>query len=102
MSDRILTLHPTGKQGVNIERAKYDAVRDAILDSIRQAGEMRFADLPDAVGQRLPHFEGSVGWYTTTVKLDLEARGLIARVASVSPQRLRLVESSPAAPRGSK
>lgn len=31
---------------------------------------------------------GSVGWYTTTVKLDLEARGEIARVESARPQRL--------------
>jgi hypothetical protein len=31
---------------------------------------------------------GSVSWYTTTVKLDLEARGGIARVKGAKPQWL--------------
>ena len=29
MNERILTLHPAGKSGVRIDRAKYDAVRAA-------------------------------------------------------------------------
>jgi hypothetical protein len=36
--------------------------------------------------------EGSISWYVTTVKLDLEARGLIARVPGSHPQRLRMAE----------
>jgi len=32
---------------------------------------------------------GSTGWYTTTVKLDLEAKGEIERVPGSTPQRLR-------------
>ena len=91
MSDRIMTLHPQGKAGVNIDKAKYDAVARAIIDLIQARGEMLFGDLPDAVGQRLPDFDGSVGWYTTTVKLDLEARGMIERAPGKGPQRLRLV-----------
>jgi Family of unknown function (DUF6958) len=35
---------------------------------------------------------GSVGWYTTSVNLDLEARGLIERVPGAQPQRLRRVQ----------
>ena len=92
MEDRILTQHPAGKQGVKIDRAKYEAVRAAILDAIHgQGGQIPFRDLANAVGQRLPvDFDGSVGWYTTTVKLDLEARGEIARVDNRPPQQIRL------------
>ncbi len=91
MDDRIMTLHPAGKTGVNIERVKYDAVRQAIIASIGEQGELAFKELPGAVASRLPvDFDGSVGWYTTTVKLDLEARGLIERVPGQSPQMLRL------------
>ncbi len=31
---------------------------------------------------------GSVAWYTTTVKLDLEVRGEIKRIEGANPQRL--------------
>jgi len=90
MSEKIMTLHPEGKEGVNIDKAKYDAVREAILAIIGDRGEMPFGELADAVGKRLTDFDGSVGWYTTTVKLDLEARGEIERVPGSGPQQLRL------------
>lgn len=89
MAERILTLHPSGKAGVNIDKEKYDAVRAAILDSLRQSGTITFSDLTDAVREKLADsFAGSISWYVTTVKLDLEARGEIARVPKSSPQRL--------------
>jgi hypothetical protein len=37
------------------------------------------------------NFEGSVTWYVTTVKLDLEARGQIKRVTNSRPQLVKLV-----------
>lgn len=91
MSERIMTQHPEGKEGVNIEKAKYDAIKRAILASVEKQGEIRFQDLPKAVeAQLLGPFDGSVGWYTTTVKLDLEARGIIERIPGRSPQVLRM------------
>ncbi|MBE2222501.1 MAG: hypothetical protein IAF02_13220 [Anaerolineae bacterium] len=92
MSDKIMTLHPQGKAGVNIDKAKYDTIRAAILAAITEnGGEIAFKDLPTAVASHLSApFDGSIGWYTTTVKLDLEARGEIKRVPGISPQRLRL------------
>ncbi len=91
MSERILTLHPEGKQGVNIEKYKYDLIKEAILISIKERGTILFQELPAAVETSLEEpFEGSIPWYTTTVKLDLEARGLIERIPGRSPQELRL------------
>lgn len=91
MEERITTRHPQGKVGVNISKAKYDVLRGAITDSLQKQGEMTFSELGDAVRQRLEgNFEGSNSWYYTTVKLDLEARGLIERVGTGSPQLLRL------------
>jgi hypothetical protein len=92
--DRIMTRHPDpGKAGVRILRWKYDAVRKAILGAVPMddAG-FPFKELAGAVKTSLPPDTlaelGSVGWYTTTVKLDLEARGQIARVKGARPQRL--------------
>ena len=53
---------------------------------------MEFQKLPALVKKQLSRKDltelGSVGWFTTTVKLELEVRGEICRVDGVSPQRL--------------
>jgi hypothetical protein len=91
MGERIMTLHPAGKQGVSIDRAKYDLIRQAILASLAQRAEIPFAELDAAVAANLSRpFDGSIGWYTVTVKLDLEARAVIERVPGPSPQVVRL------------
>lgn len=91
MNEKILTLHPQGKQGVNISKDKYDVMKVAIINVLQKQGEMTFSGLNDEVGRQLEgNFEGSIGWYLTTVKLDLEARGLIERFGK-SPQQLRLI-----------
>ncbi len=73
---RIDTLHPEkGKNGVNIELAKYDEIRDAILTVLDEQGSCSFTDLTEEVAAHLgSSFDGSIPWYVTTVKLDLEAR----------------------------
>lgn len=92
--ERIMTLHPDeGKSGVNISKHKYDAMHAAILKALEEEDEPTFHGLGDAVGRQLEgNFDGSIGWYYTTVKLDLEARGVIERVRGSRPQRLRLVK----------
>lgn len=95
--ERVLTLHPDPvKKGVRVDRARYEAVRDAILHAVPAAGDgLPFGRLSDEVRARVPEglFAGaSIAWYTTTVKLDLEARGLLQRLPG-SPQRL--VRSEP-------
>ena len=91
MSDRILVQHPDStKRGTNIDRAKYDIMRHFILDTLRAHPNLSFADLRRLADDTLTDFDGSVGWYLTTVKLDLEARGEVER-SKGSPQRLRLV-----------
>jgi len=91
MKDLIRTLHPEKKQGVNISREKYEIIRKAIFTVLRAHPEITFTKLSTAVEKQLDHkFEGSVTWYVTTVKLDLEARGEIKRVPKSRPQLLKL------------
>jgi hypothetical protein len=90
---RILTRHPEGKQGVNIRRDKYEAMSAAILRSVRGRGEAPLQVVRDDVNSELrDRFEGSVSWYFTTVKLDLEARRILERVPGKRPQHVRLKE----------
>ncbi len=92
-SDRILTLHPAGKQGVRIERAKYAAMRTALERVVPTRGPgVPFGELSELVRPLLPREvfgpDVSVTWYVTTVKQDLEARGVLEQVAGARPQRL--------------
>jgi len=87
----ILTLHPQGKKGVNISRAKYDQITAFILDTLQRKQEITFEELSDlAVSTLTDKFEGKVLWYLVTVKLDLEARHLIERIPRTSPHKLKL------------
>ncbi len=95
MTEKILTLHPDPeKQGVNIDKAKYDQIRSAILEILQSQDEMTFLGLMDALSEKVSgNFDGSIGWYYVTTKLDLEARGEIERVAGSKPQRIRLTSA---------
>ena len=92
--EKFLCMSPTpGKQGTAIPRWKYELLRDVILEilSAHKPGVL-FKDLPHLISERLDDTQkaqlGSVTWHCTTVKLDLEARGEITRVAKASPQQL--------------
>ena len=92
MRDMIRTLHPEKKQGVNISKEKYEIIRKAILCTLQAQKEMTFMNLSRAVEKEVNgNFEGSVTWYVTTVKLDMEARGEIKRVPNSRPQLVKLV-----------
>lgn len=87
--EKILTKHQLGKSGKSISRQKYEAVKAAILSSLRDK-ELSHAELLKQVNHDLKgQFEGNVSWYAETVKLDLEARKIIERTSS-KPQKYRL------------
>jgi len=93
MKDRIRTLHPEKKQGVSISREKYEIIRKAILSTLRAQKEITFMNLSRAVEKQVNgNFEGSVTWYVTTVKLDMEARGEVKRVLNSRPQLVKLAK----------
>jgi len=93
MKDTIRTLHPDKKQGVNISKEKYEIIRKAIFSTLKQNKEMPFMKLARAVEKEMRgKFDGSVTWYVTTVKLDMEARGEVRRVPNSRPQLVKLVK----------
>jgi hypothetical protein len=95
-SEMFQALHPDpAKNGTRVTKSTYEAYRTALLATIPTAAEgIAFADLSQAV---TPHLSPEVlsstsaGWWVTTVKLDLEARGLIERVPGAGKQRLRRI-----------
>lgn len=98
LDGKILCETPTlGKKPVRIDTWKYHAVSNAIMSVLPDDGDgMLFSKLPKLVAKKLSEDDkrrlGSISWYTTTVKLDLEAKGRIRRVNCASPQRLLRVK----------
>jgi hypothetical protein len=89
--EHIQTLHPLpGKTNKRISLQKYQVIREALLDILRTI-EPSHTELMEALYIRVKdHFEGGVQWYGETVKLDLEARGMIERIGA-KPERYRRV-----------
>ena len=91
MEEKILTLHPEGKAGVNILKRRYDIIADFIISTLQKKREVSFQDLTDlAVDKLQSKFDGKIVWYMVTIKLDLEARNIIERIPKTSPHKLRL------------
>jgi len=87
--EKILTKHPLGKSGKNINRKSYETVKEALLSALN-GKQLTHSELFDRIGKRLKgKFEGNISWYAETVKLDLEARKIIDRTAS-KPQKYRV------------
>ena len=88
-ADRVLALHPFKDQPVRLRGDRYAVAREAILDALRQRGPLTLDALVEATAERIDPGVCTAQWYVRTVKLDLEARGVLARVNS-RPHRVRL------------
>ncbi len=87
--DKILTKHPLGKTGRNVDKEKYDTLKEAILSLLR-GKELTHTELFEQLNKKLKgRFSGNISWYGETVKLDLEARKVIERTDS-KPAKYRV------------
>lgn len=89
--EKILALHPDPKKkAVSINKTKYELIKDEIIFSLRRT-ELSHTELNNKIISRLKkNFDGSVSWYVETVKLDLEARGIIERDMKGKPPVYRI------------
>ncbi len=96
--DKVVCQTPTpGKQPTRIDRWKYDLIHSAILAVIPTNDQgVEFRELPGLVEETINPADleklGSVSWYTTTVKLDMEVKREIEQIPGSTPQKLRLAE----------
>ena len=88
----------TGRDDTTIAVKIYEPTRRAILEALDDAGDLPNSQLVDEVLQRTPPelwVDNSTMWFTTTVKLHLEATGLLKK--SGSPQILSLTAAGESA-----
>jgi hypothetical protein len=90
-SEKFQTLHPDpAKRGVNIARSKYDQMRAALLQILSEHETIGFSEAMKEIEKRLAgKFDGKIGWYYVSVKLDMEARGELIRLPGSGKQMMR-------------
>lgn len=88
--EKIQTRHPQpGKQNKRIAISKYNTIKEQLL-TILSKKELTHTQLMEELYSRIKDtFDGGIQWYGETVKLDLEARGLIERTTA-KPEKYRL------------
>ena len=73
--------HPFTGTERKFDSAIYEPVKAAIIQSLKGSKGKSFTELSDDVvkiiKKKLPGFKGSVPWYTISVRLDLETRGVV-------------------------
>ena len=81
LSDKIITTHPVSGRKMNIDSTIYNSFKAVILKSLKGSKGKTFTELNNDVNKiikkQLSGFNGSVSWYTITIRLDLEAKGII-------------------------
>ena len=65
----------------NIDAAIYEPFKAAILQSLKGSKGKTFTELTDDVvkiiRKKMPGFKKSIPWYTISIRLDLETRGIV-------------------------
>src|SRR5262245_58374113 len=73
--------HPRTGTERNFDSTIYEPFKAAIIQSVKESKGKTFAELTDDVikiiKKKMPGFKRSIPWYTISVRLDLEARGVV-------------------------
>ncbi len=95
MNEKVQLKHPQGKKPISMSKEKYDLLKPAFLNYLSAKGEATFSEISRAIEKdfktKRQTFKGSLPWHLEWVKLDLEARKVIRRVPSTSPQEYMMV-----------
>ncbi|MBL7723226.1 MAG: hypothetical protein JNK27_03710 [Chitinophagaceae bacterium] len=78
---KVTTTHPRTGSQFAVDMAIYEPFKAAILQSLKGSKGKTFTDLTDDVvkiiNKKMPGFKKSIPWYTISIRLDLETRGLV-------------------------
>jgi hypothetical protein len=78
---KISTTHPRSKREMKIDEAIYKPFKNAIIQSLKGSRGKTFTELTDDVvriiRRKMPGFKGAISWYTISIRLDLETRGIV-------------------------
>jgi len=94
MKQKIQLKHPAGKKAVSMDKAKYAVMKKALLNCLKTREESTHSEILQTITKDFKKnktkFVGSIEWHVEWVKLDLEARKEIKRIADSSPIKFKL------------
>jgi len=77
---KITITHPRTGHEFEIDAVIYNPFKSAILESLKKSKGKTFTELTDGVTEiirrKMPGFKKSIPWYTISILLDMEARGI--------------------------
>lgn len=75
------TTHPRTGTKFSVNAEIYEPIKTAILQSLKGSKGKTWTELADDVvkimKKKMPDFKGSVPWYTISIRLDLETKGIV-------------------------
>lgn len=96
IQQKTTTTHPRTGSQFNFDNSIYEPFKSAILQSLKGSRGKTFTALTNDVAaiirKKLPDFKKSVSWYTISVRLDLETRGLVETFTEKGQKLNRLPE----------
>jgi hypothetical protein len=97
-SGKIIVTHPISGTERKFDTAIYEPFKSAILQSLKGTKGKTFTELTDDVvkiiRKKLPAFKRSIPWYTISIRLDLETRGLVETFMEKGKKLNRLTRRS--------
>ncbi|MDD3557902.1 MAG: hypothetical protein PHW27_04955 [Melioribacteraceae bacterium] len=94
MNTKIQLRHPDGKKAITMNQAKYDVIKEALISHLKSNGASTHTEILKSITDNFKKnemkFDGSIEWHMEWVKLDLEARKIINRIADKSPIKFEL------------
>ena len=96
VSKKISVTHPVTGTKRKFDASIYEPVKAAILQSLKGSKGKTFTELTGEVikiiGKKMPGFKGSIPWYTISIRLDLETRGIVETFTEKGKKLNRLVK----------
>jgi hypothetical protein len=81
ISKKIVVAHPVTGTQRKFDATIYEPVKAAILQSLKGSKGKTFTELTEdvvkVIRKKMPDFKRSIPWYTISIRLDLETRGIV-------------------------
>ncbi len=95
---KIIVTHPATGTERKFDAAIYEPIKAAIIQSLKGSKGKTFSDLSDDVvkiiKKKMPAFNKSIPWYTISIRLDLETRGIVETFVEKGQKLNRLKKST--------